>query len=146
MDPVTCIVSPSYLNNEGTYLPQCIDFNNTVLNNNNNNNNVDNKNININNTLSFRNIHINNSKINNNFIKNSYNNNNINLLIIPPPSYNNNKVINLSSFSFPPSVFKLLGKGLNFSLAPKRIPVDDIICDIECGIRGLLDSIKDTIR
>lgn len=65
---------------------------------------------------------------------------------IPSPSHGNNKVINLSSFVFPPSVFKVLGKGLNFSLAPKKIHVDDIICDVEFGIRGLPDKIKDTIR
>ena len=55
-------------------------------------------------------------------------------------------MINLSSFSFPHGVFKVLSKGLNFVLAPKKIPVDDIICDIEFGIKGLPDRIKDTIR
>ena len=28
-------------------------------------------------------------------------------------------------------------KGINFSLAPKNIPIDDIICNIEYGIRDL---------
>ena len=39
-----------------------------------------------------------------------------------------------------------MGKGLNFALAPKKIPVDDIICDMEFRIRGLPNNIKDTIR
>ena len=36
------------------------------------------------------------------------------------PLSRNNKVVNLSRFSFPPIVFSLLGKGLNFALALKR--------------------------
>jgi len=58
----------------------------------------------------------------------------------------NNKVVNLSDFSFSPSMFSVLSKGLNFALAPKKIPVEDIICDIEFGIKRLPDNIKNTIR
>ena len=43
----------------------------------------------------------------------------------------NRNVINLSSFSFDQHVFSLLEKGLNFALAPRKIPIHDIICDIE---------------
>eukprot|EP00253_Pinus_taeda_P030797 PITA_30797 len=52
----------------------------------------------------------------------------------------------LSSFSFLPAVFSLLGKGLNFALAPRKIPVEDIICDVEYGIENLPDKIRDMIR
>ena len=65
--------------------------------------------------------------------------------VIPPPSSRNNKVVDLSGFSFSPSVFSLLSKGLNFTLAPRSIPVDDIICDMKYRIRDLPDNIKDTI-
>ena len=68
-----------------------------------------------------------------------------NSLIFPPSSWNKG-VVNLSSFSFSPSVFSLLDKGLNFALAPRKIPVYDIICDVEYRIRDLPDNIKDTIR
>jgi len=43
-------------------------------------------------------------------------------------------------------VSNVLSKGLNFALAPKKIPVEDIICDIEFEIKGLPDNIKNTIR
>jgi len=65
---------------------------------------------------------------------------------VSSPLPQGNKVLNLSSFSFPPAVFSLLGKGLNFALVPRKIPVEDIICDVEYGIKNLPDKIKDTIR
>jgi len=107
----------------------CNNNNRNIFNNNYNNIRVD---TNIDNKI----LNYNYSKGNNKISTSSINN--------PHPS--NNRVINLSSFSFPPSIFKVLGKGLNFALAPRKIPVDDIICDIEFGIRGLPDRIKDTIR
>lgn len=55
-------------------------------------------------------------------------------------------VVNLSKFSFDPHVFSLLEKGLNFVVALRRIPVHDIICDIEFGIRDLPEASKDIIR
>lgn len=60
--------------------------------------------------------------------------------------YSSNKVVNLSNFSFDSHVFSLLEKGLNFVGAPRKFPVNDIICDIEFGIRDLPDSTKDVIR
>ena len=65
---------------------------------------------------------------------------------VSSPHPQGNKVLNLSSFSFPLAVFSLLGKGLNFALAPRKIPIEDIICDVEYGIKNLPDKIKDTIR
>lgn len=82
------------------------------------------------------------NQIHSNHKKFNVNTNNYNL----PPSSHDNKVINLSSFSSSPSIFNLLGKGLNCSLAHRKISIEDIICDVECGIRGLPDNIKDTIR
>ena len=86
------------------------------------------------------------NSINNKNSKEFLKNNNYNLggfsRHLPP----DNKVINLSNFSFPPSVFSLLGKGLNFALAPRKIPVEDIICDVEFGIKNLPDKTKDMIR
>ena len=61
-------------------------------------------------------------------------------------SSSSNKVVNLSSFSFDPPVFRLMEKGLNVSLAPRKILVDNIICDIEYGIKELPDVTKDIIH
>lgn len=45
-----------------------------------------------------------------------------------------------------PFFIHLFNKGLNFSLAPRKILIDDIICNIKFGIRDLLDNVKDVIR
>lgn len=50
------------------------------------------------------------------------------------------------SFSFDPLIYSLLGKVLNFSLAPRKKYLEDIICGIDYGIRELPDNIKDIIR
>lgn len=119
-----------------------------VLCNNNNNNSFNHKNkkedtnININKECMIYYKGEPTNKIRNNLKKFNVNNNNYRL----PPSSHDNKVINLSSFSFPPSTFNILGKGLNFALAPRKILIEDIICDVEFRIRGLPDNIKDTIR
>lgn len=55
-------------------------------------------------------------------------------------------VVNLSSMNFDPHVFCILEKELNFSLAPRKILMEDIICNIEFGIRDLFDNIKEAIR
>jgi len=55
-------------------------------------------------------------------------------------------VINLSNKTFDPSVFSFLNKGLNFALAPSKIPTDDIIYNIEYGIKDLPNNVKETIR
>lgn len=55
-------------------------------------------------------------------------------------------VVNLSSCNFDPSVFNLLNKGFNFALAPKKIPINDIICNIKYGIRDFPDNVKEAIR
>ena len=78
----------------------------------------------------------------------SNNNNNNNNLSIP---YNNNfstkdkisffpsgnRVVNIYIFSFDPPVYSVLEKDLNFALAPTKILVQDIICDIEFRITDL---------
>ena len=56
------------------------------------------------------------------------------------------KVINLSSFSFDRHVYTLLEKGLNFSFTPRKIPIEEIICDIEYEIKCLPHASKYIIR
>ena len=70
---------------------------------------------------------------------NSNNNNNFTYLLFK-------NVINLSSKNFSPFVFYLLNKGLNFSLPPNKIPINDIICINEFGIKDLPDNVKEVIR
>jgi len=101
-------------------------------------------------------IHINN--YNNNCIKNNNdinvdNNNNL-ISNINNLSSNNNinkysfntRVLNISCFSFDPIVYSLLEKGLNFSLALRKMSIYEIIYDIEFWIRDLPDNTKDIIR
>ena len=96
-------------------------------------------NVNNNNFFSICQLNNNDNKdINNNKNDDDDNNNN-----------NNNffkNMINLSSKKFNPSVLSLLNKGLNLALAPSRIPTDDIICNIEFGMKDLPNIIKETIR
>ena len=70
---------------------------------------------------------------------NNNNNNNNNI-----PSFGN-MVVNLSIFSFDPLVYSLMEKALDFSLAPRKISVEDIIFDIEYGINDLRENTKDII-
>jgi len=134
--------------------------NNNIMNNNNDIMNYDsNNNIygnNNNNIINFSSNNYNSYYYNNNcmdkinpnasIIKNNKNERTFGINNLSLSSHSCSRVINLSNLVFPPSVFKVLGKGLNFALASRKIPVEDIICDIEFGIRGLPDRIKDTIR
>jgi len=104
---------------------------NLCRSNNNNNNNVAQFNINNNNNL------VNSKTL---FSNNNVCNNNVHSL-----SSFNSGVVNLSSFSFDPLIYSLLEKGLNFSLAPRKIQINEIICDIEYGIIDLPDVTKDII-
>jgi len=72
---------------------------------------------------------------NNNNSNNEVDNNNNNLC-------HSNRVVNSSRFSFSPPIYSLLEKGLNFSLTLKKISMEDIMCDIEFGIKGLPDNIE----
>lgn len=55
-------------------------------------------------------------------------------------------VVNLSNKQIDQNTLDLLEKGLNFSISPRAIPKEDILCNIEHGIRELPDNIKETIR
>lgn len=59
---------------------------------------------------------------------------------------NNKKVINISTYELIKDEIKVLSKGLNFAVAPNRIPNEEIICDIEEGIKYLNDEDKDKVR
>lgn len=48
-------------------------------------------------------------------------------------------VVNLSSHALDNNAISLLVKGLGFVLAPKKNPIDDFICNIEVGIKNLLE-------
>jgi len=67
--------------------------------------------------------------------------NNINNTNITSKNHNkttsNNKVINISSYELKKEEIEILDKGLNFALAPKQIPVEEIICGLEDGIKSL---------
>lgn len=80
------------------------------------------------------------SKFNNLFNKqvtNSYKNNN----------YKNDKlVVNLSSYQLSDTARSVLSKGLDFAVAPSRIPVEDIISNIEASISHLPDREAAEIR
>ena len=54
--------------------------------------------------------------------------------------------INLSSHQIDDAIVNALKKGLGFAIAPRHIPVEDIICSIEDAIKSLLDDIKYEIR
>jgi hypothetical protein len=58
----------------------------------------------------------------------------------------NRKVVNLSSRELEPIEMNILKKGLNFSLAPKTIPVDSILGSIEYSIQSLTYEGKESIR
>ena len=59
---------------------------------------------------------------------------------------NKKKVINISSYELISDEMEVLSKGLNFAVAPNRIPNEEIICDIEYGIKSLNDEDKDKVR
>lgn len=47
------------------------------------------------------------------------------------------KVVNLSSHELYPGIISLLNKGLGFAIAPKNLPIESMICNIEDGIYNL---------
>lgn len=87
-------------------------------------------------------IFFNNS--NNNYNINNNNNNNNSNISLSPPYYKN--VVNLSFSNFDPCIFSLLNKGLNFVISPEKVPIDDIICNIEYGIRDFPHNVKEVMR
>lgn len=71
---------------------------------------------------------------------------------IKPISQNNtnnkkyNLVINLSNIQLNEHILKLLSKGLNFSITPQKIPIEEILCNIEYDIKNLPNNIKEQIK
>lgn len=61
-------------------------------------------------------------------------------------SINNKKVINISSYELKKEETKVLNKDLNFSLAPKWILNEEIICSLEDGIKAFNDEDKELVR
>jgi hypothetical protein len=57
-----------------------------------------------------------------------------------------NLVINLSTHPIDENTTRLLEKGLNFAIAPRKIPFEDILCSIENSIKNLPDYAKEEIR
>lgn len=57
-----------------------------------------------------------------------------------------NTVVNMSSRNFSPEVMSVLEKGFNYALAPKRIPTEEIISEVEAGIRLLPGDVAEDIR
>jgi hypothetical protein len=57
-----------------------------------------------------------------------------------------NLVINLSTHPIDENTTRLLEKGLNFAIAPRKIPIEDILCSIENSIKNLPDNAKEEIR
>jgi hypothetical protein len=44
------------------------------------------------------------------------------------------------------NAISVLEKGLGFDLAPKKIPKDDFICNIEAGIKNLPENMAEEVR
>ena len=61
-------------------------------------------------------------------------------------AYDGKKLVNLSSHTLDSAESTILKKGLNFVVAPKTIPVEFIICNIEDSIRNLNTVHQETIR
>ena len=55
-------------------------------------------------------------------------------------------MVNISCYELKKEEMEVLNKGLNFSLAPNKIPNEEIICSLEDGIRTLKDEDKELIR
>lgn len=56
------------------------------------------------------------------------------------------KVINISSLVFTPEEINTLSKGLEFTVSPKDIPFESIICNIKDGTQGLSLDDKEVLR
>ena len=57
-----------------------------------------------------------------------------------------NLVINLSTHPIDEYTTRLPERGINFAIAPRKIPIEDILCSIENSIKNLLDNVKEEIR
>lgn len=57
-----------------------------------------------------------------------------------------NYVNNLSSTTFTESELTLLNKGLNYTIKPKKVDIDNTIVNIETAIKFKTDFIKNTVR
>lgn len=64
----------------------------------------------------------------------------------PDSSTMNKKVINISSYELKKEEIEVLNKGLNFALAPNKIPNEEIVCNLEDEIKTLKDEDKDLVR
>ena len=58
----------------------------------------------------------------------------------------NKHIMNLFGTQIDQVTLGLLQRGFNFSISPRTIPKKDILCNIEYGIKDLLDNIKEIIR
>ena len=56
------------------------------------------------------------------------------------------KVVNLSNLDLNKEEINILKKGLGFTIAPKTVPVENIVCSIEDNIKNLNEEDKDAIR
>ena len=57
-----------------------------------------------------------------------------------------NWIVNLSDRQFNAEEIKVLQKGLNFAVAPNKIPISKILSEVEVGIKNLGKSDKDLVR
>lgn len=55
-------------------------------------------------------------------------------------------IVNLLSTQIDQITLGLLERGLNFSISPRTIPKEDILCNIEYRIKDLPDNIKEIVR
>ena len=58
----------------------------------------------------------------------------------------NKWVVNLSQKNLTEDQVQVLGLGLNFVIAPKEVPIKDILASVEDGLRGIPASEADLIR
>jgi hypothetical protein len=58
----------------------------------------------------------------------------------------NKKVINLSNHILKNEEINILKKGLGFAIAPKTVPIENIICSVEDSIKNLSEEDKNAIR
>ena len=57
-----------------------------------------------------------------------------------------NWIVNLSDRQFNAEEIKVLQRGLNFAVAPNKIPISKILSEVEVGIKNLGKSEKDLVR
>ena len=61
----------------------------------------------------------------------------------PPPG---NVIVNLTDYKLDDPTISILTKGLDYAIAPKRIPVEDIIVQVESAIKPLSAEQSELIR